>query len=353
MSRWGSALALCVLLIVSLGRPDPLRAQSETDPLAAALSSYRNLDYDQAAGRLRAALARTGGTRLSDTDRARALMYVGATEVFRGQRATAEEAFRNLLIADARYRPDQLIFPPEVVALFEQSRIGVRAVSVMIASSSDITVPPDRLPIRLFASTLHNIRVRVTTSLGAPERVLYEGVIGDSLVVAWDGREAGGRAGAPGRYLLRITSSGPEGNSEREVQVPLEVEHLRADTLPWPAALAANTLRPESEVRANGMQQFLTGLVGAAVVVTLPSIVGASDASTARYGVAGAIGVAGIIGLTTAARPRPLPANIAWNNERRAEWDREVARVRAENEIRNSTVRLRVRAERAVTVEIR
>lgn len=353
MSRWRSALTLGTLIVLFLSPLLPLRAQGQNDPLGAALSSYRNLDYDLAASRLRSALARTGATRLSDADRARALMYVGATEVFRGVRTSAVDAFRSLLLTDPRYRPDQLIFPPEVVALFEESRIGIRAVGVTIAPSSDITVPTDRLPIRLFATTLHDIRVRVTTSLGAPERVLYEGVIGDSLLVAWDGREAGGRAGAPGRYLLRITSRGPDGSGEREVQVPLEVEHLRIDTLPWPEPLAQSALRPETMVRANGMQQLLTGLVGAVAIVTLPALVGATDASSVRYGVAGAIGAAGIIGLATAARPRPVPDNVAWNSERRADWERELARVRAENEVRRGTVRLRVRAERSVTVEIR
>lgn len=353
MSRRRSALTLATLIVLCLSPAIAPRAQGETDPLAAALTSFRNLDYDLAASRLRSALARTGATRLPDVDRARALMYVGATELFRGVRTSAADAFRSLLLTDPRYRPDQLIFPPEVVALFEETRIGVRAVGVAIAPSSDITVPTDRLPIKLFASTLHDIRVRVTTSLGAPERVLYEGVIGDSLLVVWDGREANGRAGAAGRYLLRITSRGPDGSGERELQVPLEVEHLRIDSLPWPDPPARSVLRPETMVRANGMQQFLTGLVGAVAVVVLPSLVGATEGSSARYAVAGVIGASGIIGLATASRPRPVPENVAWNGERRAEWARELARVRAANETRAGTVRLRVRAERPVTVEIR
>lgn len=354
MSRWSTTRALGTLILLLLSSSAALRAQQgEPDPLAAALASYRNLDYDLAVNRLRSALARTGATRLSDADRARALMYVGATEIFRNVRTSAVDAFRSLLLTDPRYRPDQLIFPPEVVALFEETRIGVRAVGVLIAPSSDITVPTDRLPIRLFASTIHEIRVRVTTSLGAPERVLYEGVIGDSLLVAWDGREASGRAGAPGRYLLRVTSRGPDGNGERELQVPLEVEHLRIDTLPWPEPLTASALRPETMVRANGIQQLLTGIAGAVAVVVLPSIVGATEGESSRYAVAGLIGAAGVIGLATASRPRPVPENVEWNRARRAEWEREGARVRAENETRRGTVRLRVRAERPVTVEIR
>lgn len=341
-------------LLAVLSAPMPaLHAQEPSDPLAAALSSFNDLDYDAAATRLRAAIALTGAQRLGDADRTRALMYLGATENFRGVRPGAIDAFRALLVIDPRYRPSEVIFPPEVIALYQETRIGVRATSAEIAPVADLAIPTDRLPIKIFASSLHDIRVRVTTSLGAPERILYEGVIGDSVLVSWDGREASGAAGRPGRYLLRIASRGPGGNTEREVQIPLEVEHIPIDTLPWPEQLNSRQLRPETIVRANGTRQVITGLAGAAAVVLLPSLIGATDVSSLRYGVAAGISVAGLVGLATATRPQPVPENIAYNNTLRAEWSREFERIKAENRTRLSTVRLRVRTERAVTVEIR
>jgi hypothetical protein len=330
-----------------------LHAQEPVDPLAAALASFNDLDYDAAATGLRAALALTGAQRLTDADRARALMYLGATENFRGVRPSAIEAFQSLLILDARYRPSEVIFPPEVIALFQETRIGVRATRVEIAPTSEIAIPTDRLPIKIFASSLHDIRVRVTTSLGAPELILYEGVIGDSVLVSWDGREASGAVGRPGRYLLRITSRGPEGNTERELQIPLEVERLPVDTLPWPEPLTTQQLRPETVVRSTGTRQVITGLAGAAAVVVLPSLIGATDASSLRYGIAAGISVAGLVGLTTATRPQPAPENIAYNDTLRTEWSQEVECIEAENRMRLATVRLRVRAERSITVESR
>lgn len=353
MTAARSALTIARLLVLLLLPATFARAQQAADRLAPAIAAYNDLDYAAAASQLRAAIALTGAQRLSDADRARALMYLGATEHFRGIRPSAVDAFRTLLILDPRFRPDQVIFPPEVVALFQETRIGVRAVAVVIAPSSEIVVPTDRLPIRLYASSLHDIRVRVTTSLGAPERVLYEGVIGDSLVVSWDGRDAGGRVAAASRYLLRITSRNPNGANEREVQVPLEVEPVPVDTLPWPGPVPASELRPESIVRANGVQQFVTGLLGAAVAVGLPTLVGASEASSTRFAVGGAIGLSGVIGLATAARPRPIPENIAYNTTLRAARAAEVQRVQNENAQRRALTRVRVRAERAVTVEIR
>lgn len=361
MSRWRITLPSSVMVWLKLGTlialllapARAMHAQVEADPLATALASFNDLDYDVAATRLREALALTGAQRLPDADRARALMYLGATENFRGVRAGAIDAFRSLLIANPRYRPSEVIFPPEVIALYQETRIGIRATSAEITPTSEIAIPTDRLPIKIFASSLHDIRVRVTTSLGAPERILYEGVIGDSLLVSWDGREASGAAGRPGRYLLRIASRGPGGNTEREVQIPLDVEHVAIDTLPWPEPLSSRSLRSETIVRANGTRQVITGLAGAAAVVLLPSVIGATDASSLRYGVAAGISVAGLVGLATATRPQPVPENIAFNNTLRAEWAQEFERTKAENRARLATVRLRVRVERAVTVEIR
>jgi hypothetical protein len=352
VSRWRTALRVCWVLLLVLS-PVRVHTQAAADPLASAIAAYNDLDYVAASSRLRSAIAQMGAQRLTDADRARALMYLGATEYFRGSRPGAVEAFRTLLVLNARYRPSEVIFPPEVVALYQEARIGVRATFAEVPASSQLVVPPDRLPIKIFASSLHDIRVRVTTSLGAPERVLYEGVIGDSVLVSWDGREASGAAGRPGRYLLRIASRGADGNTVREVQIPLEVEHVPIDTLPWPVALTSAQLRPETVVRANGTRQVITGLVGAGAVVLLPSVIGATDASSMRYGVAASVGVAGLVGLATATRPRPVPENIAFNNARRSEWSIESERVKAENRRRLAAVRLLVRAERAVTVEIR
>lgn len=341
-------------LLVPLAAPArALHAQEPIDPLATALASFNDLDYDVAATGLRAALALSGAQRLADADRARALMYLGATENFRGIRPSAIDAFQSLLILDARYRPSEVIFPPEVIALFQEARIGVRATSAEIASTSELAIPTDRLPIKIFASSLHDIRVRLTTALGEPERILYDGVIGDSLLVSWDGLDASGAVGRPGRYLLRIASRSTEGKTERELQIPLEVERLPIDTLPWPDSLSAQQLRPETVVRATGTRQVIAGLAGAAAVVVLPSLIGATDASSLRYGVAAGISVAGLVGLATATRPQPAPENIAYNNTLRAEWSQEFECIKAENVTRLATIRLRVSTNRAVTVESR
>ena len=220
------------------------------DPLARALTAYRNLEYDDAATRLRALLAPNASVRLSAADRQRALMHLGATELFRDRRAAAVESFRTILFADPRYRPDELIFPPEVSALFQETRFGVRVVTVLVPAEVEIRGTSDRLPIRIFASSLHEIRAQILGATGSPERTLHEGAIGDSLELLWNGRDGLGRLREPGRYLLRVTSRAPDGKDEREVEIPLDVERMLVDTLDSPVPIDPSTLRPESEVRA-------------------------------------------------------------------------------------------------------
>ena len=345
---------LVLLLALGCASPGIVIAQQAVDPLAPAIASYRGLDYEDAATRFRAALAATGGASLTAADRTRALMHLAAIDIFRNRRESATEQIRTLLVGDPRYRPDDLIYPPEVSAFFQEARLGVRAVSVVVPAVADIQAASDRLPVRVYASSLHDIRAQITDAFGSPERTLHEGAVGDSLQLLWNGRDGIGRLREPGRYLLRVTSRSPAGRDEREVEIPLSIERIVLDTLPTPESLSPSIFRPESEVRSRGVRPLLAGLVAAGAVAALPSMLGSSAGGMPlRFGVAGALGVSAVIGMTTASRPRALRENIAWNRRQRDEWDREMERVRAENDARRAATRIRITAGRAATVEIK
>jgi hypothetical protein len=341
---------MTAILLASGISSSTLPAQA-ADPLAQALSAYRDLEFDAAATRLRTALAATGSTRLGDADRQRALMHLGATESFRSRREAAAEAFRNLLLLNPRYRPDEIVFPPEVSALFHEVRIGVRAIAVVAAPESVIQDPGDRLSLRLYASSLHQVQVTVRTPDGTLAGVLHDGAVGDSLDLLWDARQERGQPRAAGRYLLRVSSRAPDGRSEREVDLPLDLSWDAVDTLPLPAP---PELRPESAEPTGRARPLAVALIAGLVAIALPDVVGASgDASGMRFAVAGTLGVAGIAGLATASRRQPLPDNISWNRVERARWDAEVARVRAENDQRRTRSPLRIRAGRQTAVDVR
>jgi hypothetical protein len=335
-------LVVLLALLASFAGVGDLAAQ-RVDPLARAMKAYGDLEYDVAAQSFRAALALEGAARLADADRVRALMHLGATEVFRGRRDEAVQAFRTLIVLDPRYRPDVVVFPPEVSTLYQESRIGVRATSVLVPPFANIRTVADRLPIRIFSASLHDVRVTITDGLGAPVRVMYDGAIGDSVELLWNGRDGLGRLREEGSYRLRVTSRNFEGRDEREVDIPLKLVRVATDTLPWPPELDAASFRPETLITTEGRRYLTTGLVAAALVAVLPSVVGSdNEGSTLRFGVAALLGAGGILGLKRASRPIPIAENMVWNRERRAAQAREVERIRAENEARRAANGLRI-----------
>jgi hypothetical protein len=334
-----------ILIVVAMSMIAIPAVAQRPDALARPMNAYRDLDYDAAATAFRAAIAADGTARLSDADRMRAWMYLGATEVFRGRREAAVDAFRSLLLADARYRPDELVFPPEVSTLFQEARLGVRAVTVVVPATTRIATAGDRFSVRIYATSLHDIRASIIDATGGPVRVLHEGAIGDSLGLLWNGRDGLGRLRDPGQYRLRVTSRSPAGRDEREVMIPLAITRIDEDTLALPAPLPESAFRLETAPATGGTKFLATGLGAALAVAALPSIAGSgSEGGTLRFGVAAALGAAGVIGRTRASRPRPLTENIEWNRRQRETWTRELERVRAENETRRAATKLNIEA---------
>jgi len=336
--------AVLALLLFTAAASRVARAQSAADALAQGIRAYQNLEYDSATTLLRGALGRPGAAGLADSDRVRAFVYLGATELFREHRDTARAAFRELVLLDPRYRPSQLIFPPEVSSLFEEVRLGTKAVAAVVPAVTEIAGGGDRLVVRLYATSYHELAVLVASGSGAPPRRLYTGAIGDSLEVLWDGRDSTGLPVYSGDYVLRATSRGPAGVAT-VVEVPLQIRRLERDTLPLPPPPADSLLRPERTAGGQSLRSLLTGLAAAAAVVALPPLVtGEANASNARYGVAAAIGVSGLLGFRMQLRPRRIPENIAANQALRLMWERQTEAVHAENVARLRTPRLLIRA---------
>lgn len=325
----------------------PLKAQTAAELLARGVRATHELEFDSAASWLRRSLAPTTRTPLEAADRSRALMYLGATELFRERRDSSVAAFRRLIISDARYRPDLLVFPPEVTTLFSEVRLGTRAVAVDVTTRTELPGPGDRVIVRLYASSIHDITAVIARDSGGGRlvRSLYAGAIGDSLQVLWDGRDSTGVPADSGSYILRIASRGDGNRIARSVELPLEVRTERLDTLPDPAPLDQARLRPERTTGRNGARALLVGLATAGVSIALPAIVaGNAEASAARFVIAGGAGIAGVAGLVYARTPRPLAENIAANQRLRASWQRQADAVRVENENRRNGARLVVLA---------
>ncbi len=348
MSRAALTLA-CVACACALA--GAARAQTPAEQVARGIRAYQDLEYDSASAILGAALAQPGSA-LADSDRVRVLVYLGASALYREHRDSAAALFGRLLRLDPRYHIDQLVFPPEISGLFQQVKLITRAVAVVVPPVTELHAAGDALSIWLYATAFHPVDVAVLRPDGAPLRTLYQGGVGDSLQLRWDGRAADGTPPDSGRYMLQVNSRGGDGRVVRSVALPLDLARVRRDTVPLPAPVADSLLKPERSPGGSGVRALATGLAAAVAVAVLPSLVASqSGAFAGRFVVAGGLSLAGILGFRAQSRPQPIPENIAANRALQSAWQRQADSVHAANVSRQQEVRILIRAGTSRVVE--
>lgn len=327
-------------------------AQSASRLLESGVRAYGDLDFDGAAGLLRRALAAKDSTALAGAVRSRALTYLAAAEQFRGGQDSSVAAFRQLVISDPRYRPDQLIFPPEVLSVFEAARLRTKAVAVELPPTTRLQIGRDTWLARVYASSFHEIAVEVNRNDGGAARTMYRGPIGDSLVLRWDGRDAASEAVPSGGYSFAVSSRDAQGNVLRLVQAPLEIERVQRDTLLSPPRLADSLFLPERARSGPGIEALAGGVLAAASVLVLPRVLApGSELTGARFVVAGGVSLAGIAGFLARYPGRPIARNVEANRVVRQRWVEQAESVRLENVERRRDARLTIRAGPAVQIE--
>ena len=343
-------VALAAALITA-ALPRALRAQQADELLAQGLRAYQSLDYDAAGGLIRRSLAPGGDRGLSDSARTRALMYLGATEIFRGRRDSALAAFRRLVLQDPRFRPDQLVFPPEVSNTYDLVRRVVPAITA-VAPDTEIMLGDALYPIRLYASSFHEIQALVTTDEGRMVRQLYIGPISDSLVVRWDGLDSAGTGPARGRFALVVVSRNSQGQPLRRFQLVLETTARLPDSLPHPKPPAGAQLQLERRSSGPAWRSLIGGFAAGGAAALLPTLVtGESSGSDARFIVAGTLSLTGVIGFITQRPGRVISGNVAANRAAREAWQRQVTQTIEENARRRTDVKLTIKPGRVTRVE--
>ena len=332
--RMTRALFLFVALwVCTLATPRAATAQSAAAVLAQGARAYEDLELDNAAGLLRRALAVQGTNALAPADVDRALMYLAATELLREHADSARAVARRLVLANPRFRPDELVFPPQVLTFYEGIR---RATPVVIASAAaDTAIRPgtEALAVRLYASTFHDVTATLGTEAGRVVRTLYAGPISDSLDLHWNGLDSSGTGSPPnGRYAITVTSVDRHRRVVRILRLPLEVTQGRVDTLPHPAPPADSLLLPERQPMGPGLRALAPGALAGVAIAVLPSVVASGeDASAARFIVGGTVTIAGIAAFLSHHPGRSIPANVTHNRTLRDAWRREDAEVTRRN----------------------
>src|SRR5439155_68417 len=271
---------LCALAWVLGAAPSALSAQSSDSLFATGVRAYKNLEFDLAAWLLRRDLAQLTAAGAPATERAAGLVYLGAADLFRGRRDSAAAVFRRLVQLDPRFRPDRLVFPPEVTSLFDGVRLQTKTVTVELPRDTTIVLGPGAFDIWLIASSFQNVDVTLRYADGAPFRALYAGPIGDSLKVQWDGLDAAGAPPPVNRVVLRVASRAPTGELAGIIQVPLDLRLSRPDTLPWPPAPADAQLLPERARSGAAKRSPLGGLLLSSALEALHAVGGASLVTT-------------------------------------------------------------------------
>ena len=333
MTRAPSPLALlAALFFLGVAAPHATEAQSAAAVLAQGARAYEDLELDNAAGLLRRALAVQGADALAPRDASRALMYLAATELLREHTDSARAVARRLVLGDPRFRPDELVFPPQVLTFYEGVRRATPAVLGRAPADTAIRPGADALTVRLYASTFHDVTATLGTEAGRPVRTLYAGPIGDSLDVHWNGLDSSGTAPPNGRYAITVTSLDRQRRVVRILRLPLELTQGRVDTLPHPAPPADSLLLPERQSMGPGLKALAPGALAGVAIAVLPSVVASGeDASAARFVVGGSLTIAGIAAFFSHHPGKPIPANVAKNRALRDAWRREDALVASRN----------------------
>jgi hypothetical protein len=318
-----------VLFVLLLALPAArLAAQSPKARLGLGIQAYRDMDLAGAAQQLRRALAASGESALDVDARKQAFTYLGAAELYRDRRDSAVAAFRRLVDLDPRYRPDPVVFPPDVVGLFGEVQRATPAVAVAAPSRATFGAGDLGLPIVLYANVRHTVVVTAETVLGQVVDTIHRGPVADSLVVRWTARGKG-RTAPVGGMVLGVTSLDRQGRALRRVEVPLQVARGLAERLEPPPPPA---LLPERQGLAKPVGRLTVGLGLAAVSVLVFPEITDSDAAGVATGLV--FSAAALIGFFESRPGKPLPEHVAANAIARARWRAQADAIERANETR-------------------
>src|SRR2546428_11316822 len=152
-----SLLVLVGLSCGTLAVPGRAAGQAASAALTQGVRAYDDLEFENAAGLLRRALAVQGTNALSAADVSRALIYLAATELLRDRRDSARAIARRLVLSNPRFRPDELVFPPQLLLLYEVVRRATPAVIAEAPTDTAIRFGSEAVAGRLFSRFLPDI----------------------------------------------------------------------------------------------------------------------------------------------------------------------------------------------------
>jgi hypothetical protein len=328
--------------------PAPLAAQASLT-LRQAISSYENLDIEQARRLFNQVISPSSPFPVTQAQRDTAYRYLGATFSLLGFPDSAETYFRAALFLDAFTDLDPRIFSAQERDAFLLAKQKIFKIGVKPLARDTIDPEAERDTIRIVTTHAANIRVEVVSAMeDLPLRfTLFEGPNDGPREVLWGGQLPRGGLIPLGTYELVVTGTSAADQRLRDsVSTLFDVDHLLPsaleDTLP---ELSGAQLLPENLPPSAATRDLLKGLgLGAASVASsafLGSQFGESrmlSSSVAVIGVA-----AGIYAFSNRRRHPEIPENVAANARARAERARQNAEIERRNGERLAQTQLVIR----------
>jgi hypothetical protein len=319
----------------------PAAAQTPATLMNEGLAAYEDLEFALAARLLRRAVFPDAEPALSTAQMERALVYLGASEVLLGEQNQAAETFRGLVLANPRFRPNELVFPPRVTRVYGEVLQTTKAVDLEAPLRTLLVTRTERIGFQVFPTSEHRIRATIVSNEGATVRVLYDGVVEGPRTLAWDGLDGRGRPPASGNYRLEIESMVTRGNTLRSVWMPITLEERPIATVATPTPPPDSLLKNEKRSAVPGLSILIPSAVVSAALV-IPALGGDAENSGARITVGAAVGLGGLIGFVLMKPGAELPDNVAYNDSLRADWSSRSAEAEQENRERQGITRFMV-----------
>lgn len=298
-------------------------AQGNTDEaLSQGITLYENLDIERAVVLLRRVISPSSPFEVSREQRVTAYKYLGAALAILGQRDSSVVYFRAALERDPFLDLDADRFTQQEQAALADARKASFAAGLrpVVESRWD----PAREQITFAVVTTHQaaLRLEVQSGDGGPAIALHDREGDGVREIAWNGI-LGTRLAAPGAYELRVIGRSLLSGRVDSTSLPFTLRHdfpTLEDTLP---ALRADELLPERRPQSAGRMSLLKGLAVATATLIIPRVAGNSELRDGGNGMstlaATAATGAGVMAFVITRRSPEIPANIAQNNQRRAE----------------------------------
>ncbi len=296
--------------------------------LAQAQQAYDALDFSNAIALARRALDQT----LDRSDQIIAHELLGFAYGALDSTRQAVEHFRQLIFIDPDREPDVNLVSPRITSLYASALGQVLVVRRLRVDSTSFVAGQDGLGIQFQLS-------RPARAIGRVIGSGYDAVIDTQLVAGtgrfqWSAVTDGGEPVPPGDYQVIITAV--EAGNEFSVPTDVRVTHAPVDTVNMLTSLPGYSYLPESEIpprdwKPLGISVLYAGLASGAAIALENNALGESEREV--LGVSVLAVVTGFIMSVKKPDPRPVPANIRYNEllrENLAQRNAEIARENAE-----------------------